>query len=167
MWDIIRSRAAVLIVAALGLGTCAGCAGNPATQTQGAIERVYSATDGPLEDMTAGLDIFNEGVLTVEEQCFDVPEAERAPLATCEAAVAAVNATEGLVETGSILAGEAEAAIIIYETYDQAKAESGLIAAQEAATAAMSQALTFWMQRKPRIERAAATIGKVSREDPE
>ncbi len=166
MWDIIRSRAAVLIAAALGLGTCAGCAGQ-VTQTQGAIERVVEATDGPLEEMSAALDIYHETWLTAEELCFDVPEAERAPLDTCKSAVAASNATEGIVTSAGVLLADAEAAIEIYERYDEAKGEDGLFAAQSAATEATALALTFWTQSRPRILSASATIGSVSRDEPE
>ncbi|MEO0642826.1 MAG: hypothetical protein AAFY47_05320 [Pseudomonadota bacterium] len=162
----IRQRAVMVIALFTGLGACAGCAGPQITQTQGAVERLYGNAEGPLGEFGATLELWHVATLAAEEQCFDVPEAERAPLITCQGAEKAINATEGLVQAGALVLGEAEAAIAIYEAYDVTKGEQGLIAAQVAATEAMGQAISFWTQRRPELSQAIGTIGKVDREDP-
>lgn len=149
------------LIALTGLSTCAGCAGGfVETRTGPAVERLYDAADGTFEEAEATLSLYTEVGEAAEWVCFDAPVEDRAPLETCEAVGAALNASYGVVETLNLALADAEAARLIYEDYDVSKGEEGLLAAQSAAIEATGLALSVWSRTRPRILRAIETIGK-------
>ena len=142
------------------LAVLAGCAtGFLETKSGDQIARVYEATQSPIEDGLATLEIYNAGIPAANEVCAD-PET---PLKPCEAALAAVNATEGAASIAANLWGEAEAWRVIYVEWQGSKEDPAFLRTQTAFNPATTRAVTAWLETKLRIERSIATFGKVGR----
>lgn len=152
MLDFLRHRAVLLLGSMLFVTACAACAGNPFTETQGAVSEVYAATSTVDQDALATIEIYNALQDTATAECAR-PET---PLELCEALEAVFDQTSARVA----LAAEAWASVMAYRIIIadlQASENPEAAALIGAAQAALAQALADWVALKPKIEHALET----------
>ena len=139
-------RASLALFAALGLGTCVGCAGNAKlTETQQAVVEIADAAETVDQKAWAAIGIYYDVLEQAKVDCAK----PATPVETCAALEVAFDATAERVATASDVWASVISYRAIYGELRDAKAPADKI---EAAKSALDQGLRDWATLRPKIE---------------